>query len=120
VGTDRSDSVFTIQVVGVGAPNGGESLSSGSTYPIRWATNKTQSAVATVRLEYTKNAGTTWTLIKTLPEQTGDPINPGIYNWTVPTVSSPKYQCKVKVTLKKAGGTVVGSDASDSYFTILP
>jgi hypothetical protein len=120
VGTDRSNSVFTIQVVGVGAPNGGESLSSGSTYPIRWATNKTQSAVATARLEYTKDAGATWTLIKILPEQTGDPINPGIYNWTVPTVTSAKHQCKVKVTLKNAGGTIVGSDTSDNYFSILP
>jgi YD repeat-containing protein len=120
VGTDRSDSVFTIQVVGVGAPNGGETLSSGSVYPIRWATNKTNGTVATVRLEYTINGGTTWPLIKVLPEQPGDPINPGIYNWTVPTVSNPKYQCKVKVILKKASGTVVGSDTSDSYFTILP
>jgi YD repeat-containing protein len=113
VGTDNSDSAFTIEVTGVRAPNGGETLVSGNIYPIRWATNKTGTPVATAKLEYTIN-GVTWSVIETLT------TNPGIYNWTVPTVTGVKTNCKVRITLKNSAGVVVGSDTSDNPFTIQP
>jgi hypothetical protein len=111
VGEDTSDKPFTIEVVRVMSPNGGETLTSGRTWTIRWVTNKTINPVAKTVLQYTTN-GTTWTRIKIL---TG---NPGSYNWTVPSVSSTK--CKVKVILKDADGTKVGTDVSNKNFTIQP
>lgn len=108
---DTSDKPFTIEVVRVLSPNGGETLTSGRTWTIRWQTNKTINPVAKTVLQYTTN-GTTWNAIKTL---TG---NPGSYNWTVPAVSSTK--CKVKVILKDAGGTKAGTDTSNKNFTIGP
>jgi hypothetical protein len=112
VGEDISDSTFTIEVVKVISPDGGETLTSGTIHTITWQTNGTIRPVANAKLFRTINGGATWTLIKTL---TG---NPGSYNWTVPNVSS--SSCKVKVVLKDAGGVTVGSDVSDGYFTIQP
>jgi hypothetical protein len=103
---DTSDKPFTIEVVRVMSPNGGETLTSGTKWTIKWQTNKTINPVTNV----TATNGTHGA--KTL---TG---NPGSYNWTVPSVSSTK--CKVKVILKDAGGTKVGTDTSNKNFTIGP
>ena len=111
VGEDISDKPFTIDVVRVTSPNGGQTLKSGDTSTIQWTTNKTIRPVAKTVLKYTTD-GTTWKAIKTL---TGIPGN---YLWKVPVVSSTK--CKVKVILKDASGVNVGSDVSDKFFTIQP
>jgi hypothetical protein len=111
VGEGISDNPFTIEVLSITSPNGGETLKSGDTSSIQWTTHKTISPVVKTVLKYTTN-GTTWKKIKTL---TG---NPGSYNWTVPNVSSTK--CKVKVILKDAGGIEVGTDKSNKNFTIGP
>jgi hypothetical protein len=114
VGEDISDNPFTIEVLRLTSPNGGETLKSGNTWTIRWVTNKTIRPVAKTVLKYTINGGTTWKAIKTL---TG---NLGSYNWTVPSVLTTKQRCKVKVILKDAGGVNIGSDVSDKKFTIQP
>jgi hypothetical protein len=111
VGEDISDKPFTIEVLRVTSPNGGETLKSGDTVTIQWTTHKTVIPVAKTVLKYTNN-GTTWEKIKTL---TGDP---GSYSWTVPNVSSTK--CKLKVILKDSNGVNVGTDVSDKVFTIQP
>jgi hypothetical protein len=111
IGEDVSDKPFTIEVVRVTSPNGGETLKTGSTWTIRWVSHETIRPVAKTVLKYTTD-GTAWKTIKTL---TG---NPGIYSWTVPPVSSTR--CKVKVILKDANGVNVGSDVSDKVFTIQP
>jgi hypothetical protein len=108
---DTSDKKFTIEVLRVTTPDGGEVLRPGSKWSIRWVSHETIRPVAKTVLQYTTD-GNTWTRIKTL---TG---NPGSYNWTVPAVSSTK--CKVKVILKDAGGTKVGTDVSNKNFTIGP
>jgi hypothetical protein len=110
VGEDISDSTFTIEVVKVTLPDGGEVLHQSNPWTITWRTNGTIRPVANTKLFRSTNGGSTWTLIKTV---TG---NPGSYNWTVPNVSS--SNCKVKVVLKDAGGVTVGSDVSDGVFTI--
>jgi len=115
VGADKSDAPFTIEVLKVAFPNGGETLISDVQYTITWGTNATKNPVETVKLKYTKNGGTTWLPIYTL---TGE--NPGTYDWTVPVVPKTKSKCKVKVVLKDAKGNTVGSDTSDSSFTIEP
>jgi hypothetical protein len=111
VGANISDKPFTIEVVRVTSPNGGETLTSGNTETIQWTTNKTIRPLAKTVLKYTTD-GTTWKVMKRL---SGDPE---IYSWTVPDVSSTK--CKVKVILKDAGGANVGTDTSDKFFTIQP
>jgi hypothetical protein len=115
VGEDISDSTFTIEVIKLTSPDGGETLTSGSTHTITWQTNATIRPVASVKLFRTMNSGSTWTLIKTF--LTG---NPNSYNWKVPSVTVPKTQCKVKVVLRDSGGVTVGSDVSDGVFTIQP
>ena len=109
---DTSDSTFTIEVVRLISPNGGQTLTSGSTSSITWRTNCTIRPVAKVRLFYTKDGGNSWTVIKTFIRNTGS------YKWTVPNESS--SSCKVKVVLKDANGNIIGNDLSDTYFTIQP
>jgi hypothetical protein len=115
VGTDSSDATFTIEVLALASPNGGEILTSGSPHTITWTTRGTKKPVAKAVLKYTKNGGTTWT--KITPPLTGDP---GTHSWTVPTVPGVKDKCKVKVILKDASGRTVARDTSDGYFTIQP
>src|SRR3989304_804962 len=95
IGEDTSDKPFTLEVLKLTSPNGGQTLKSGNASSMQWTTHKTIRPVAKTVLKYTTN-GTAWNPIKTL---TG---NPGKYSWTVPPVSSTK--CKVKIILKDAGG----------------
>uniref|UniRef100_A0A7V6CE60 Uncharacterized protein n=1 Tax=Thermodesulfobacterium geofontis TaxID=1295609 RepID=A0A7V6CE60_9BACT len=97
----------------VNTPNGGESLTIGSTYNITWTTNHTIRPVNKVILQYSTDGGSTWKGIKTYTD-----TNPGSHAWKVP--STPSTNCKVRVTLKDAGGATIGQDVSDSVFTITP
>jgi hypothetical protein len=108
--------LFTIEgAVKVITPNGGNELTSESFYPIDWQTSPAVSgSVAKVVLHYTVNGGTTWKKIDALSE------NPGTYSWPVPNVPVQKTKCLVKVTLKDAAGTTIGTDVSDAFFTINP
>ena len=107
VGTDTSNKPFTIEVLRVTSPNGGETLPAGGKWVIRWLTNKTISPVTKTVLQY--STGADWKEIKTL---TG---NPGSYEWSVPDISSDSV--KVKVILKN-GSTVLANDVSDKVFKI--
>jgi len=90
--SDVSELTFSIDVVKLTSPNGGENLTSGSNPPITWKTNATKSPVKKVILSYTLNNGIKWKPIDTLSE------NLGVYNdWIIPTVGS--TNCKVKVVL---------------------
>jgi hypothetical protein len=112
---DKSNSVFTILVVKVVAPNGGEQLKSGSIYSITWEVNETNSPVSTVKVLYydTTVATPVWKTIATLT------WNPGSYKWTVPDTTA-AYTSKIKVALKSSSGSSLGSDVSNAYFNILP
>jgi C1A family cysteine protease len=113
VSSDKSDKKFKIEVVKLTAPNGYESWGSGSSQDIYWTTNTPKRDVAKVKLSYTKNGGTTWNLITKFVGE-----NPGHYSWTLPTVTTTKTNCKVKVELKDAVDNTIGSDVSDYFFTI--
>jgi len=115
LGADRSDLPFTIEVLTVTSPNGGEIMTSGDLYSITWTTNGTKRPVEKVVLNYTKNDGRTWGKITAI-----EGSNPGTHSWTVPDVGKTKSKCKVKVVLKDAKGNTVASDSSDGYFTIEP
>jgi cysteine-rich repeat protein len=99
----------------VTSPNGGESWKSrDGGYPITWLTSGTIGSVATTKIFYTMNGGTTWKLISSFSG------NPGSYTWYIPKVSVTKNKCKVKVVLKNSANKTLGSDKSDKKFTITP
>jgi len=89
----------------VSSPNGGETWDVGSSHAITWTTAGT---VGNVKIEYSTNNGSSWTII------TSPTANDGSYTWTVPnTVSS---QCKVKISEAATG---IPLDASDNTFSII-
>jgi hypothetical protein len=114
LGTDRSDKLFSIEVVRLISPNGGEIVKSGTTSAITWQTNETARPVGDVKLYYSTNGGVTWKLINTLGG------NPGSYFWTVPSVSKAMNRCRIKLELKDGAAKTIGTDSSDGYFTIEP
>jgi len=114
LGVDRSDWPFSMEVLRLTSPDGGETLTSGDPLTITWTTNVTKSPVTKVILKYTTNGGKRWRKIAKLTEDTGS------HDCTVPDVPKVKSKCKMKVVLKAANRKTVGSDTSDSYFTIEP
>jgi len=102
---------FTIEVLKLESPDGGEIFTGGDNVVITWTTNVTTKNVAKVSLAFRRQGSTTWRHIKTL---TG---NPGTYDWTLPAPPEDR-QYKVRVTLKKANGDVIVRDLSDAPFTI--
>jgi hypothetical protein len=116
IGADKSGKMFTIEVVRIISPKGGDLLTSGRDYYIVWETNETKFHTAAVKLFYTKDSGTTWRVIDT----TSLVANPGQFAWKVPLVNPPKNRCKVKVVLKDASRYTLGSDITDGYFTVQP
>ncbi|MCK4999861.1 MAG: hypothetical protein KAS23_10005 [Anaerohalosphaera sp.] len=86
------------------SPNGGETLSVGSTHTIQWDTT---GSIDNVKLEYSTNNAETWTTI------IGSTPNTGSYQWLVPSVDSDN--CLVRVT--DAADSEI-NDQSDAVFTI--
>ncbi|HYQ48123.1 MAG TPA: hypothetical protein VEP69_03570, partial [Thermodesulfovibrionales bacterium] len=113
VGADSSDEPFTIEVLKLTYPNGGETFTSGDSPTITWASNIPPADH--VVLSYTLDNGLTWKKIDT----TTDPSDDGSFTWTVPTLGKAKTS-KVKIVLKNAAGNTLGKDMSDAVFTINP
>jgi len=116
IGTDKSDGPFTIEVIRLTYPNGGETLTSGDEVTVKWTTHAPIRPVETVQLFYTLDGGGTWKQMKGSPV----PGNPQSFLWEVPTLSKDKNKCKVRVVLRDREGKSVGSDGSDSFFKIEP
>ncbi len=109
VGTDVSDAPFTIEVVRLVTPNGGESLRAYDRHTITWHTNATAYRVGLTILSYSVNGGRTW---KRIARVSG---NPGQYSWRVPRLWFASSKCQVRVALQSGA---LGSDASDGTFAI--
>ena len=118
VGADRAGDPFTIEVVQLTSPNGGEpSLKSGDPLTIAWRIHETVRPITKVRLLYTKNGGYTWSFITALSGSF--PPGDHSYSWTIPPVGkTSRTRCRVKVELKNAREVTEASDVSDDYFTI--
>jgi hypothetical protein len=106
---DVSNANFTITVpasnsVTVTAPNGGESLTGGSSTNITWTSTGT---IANVKLEYSVDGGTNYTVIS------ASTANDGTEPWTVP--SSATTQGRVRVSDAANAAT---NDVSNANFTI--
>ena len=111
IGQDLSNRPFTIEVLKLLSPNGGETLKAGERTVVRWRTYALTRPVAKVLLQYSINGGKRWKTFKTF---TGK--NAGRFRWSVPNVSSTR--CKVRVVLKDSSGKNIALDASDKVFTI--
>jgi uncharacterized delta-60 repeat protein len=116
VGTDTSDNPFAIEVVKLTDPNGGETLTSGTSYQITWQTNGTIRPVQSVQIYGSPNEGQlgTWKLLTTVSG------NPGFYNWTVPQVGTAKDRCRLGLRLLDSTSIPIGQDAGDGNFTVQP
>jgi hypothetical protein len=90
------------------APNGGESIPSGSFYTVRWGA---PANAVKFRLRYSLDGGTTWILIN-------KDITSTSHNWAVPRVRGNKKNVKVQVTGFNANGVAVGTDVSNAAFSI--
>jgi hypothetical protein len=99
-------------VVKLLSPNGGEVLESGDIYQIKWEINGTKYPVATQKLYYSIDAGTTWSLITALDGALRT------HDWTVPVPISNKNSCYVKVVAYSDLKVNVGEDKSDKPFAI--
>lgn len=109
VASDKTDGKFSIGVVTLASPAGGETLASGASYDITWTTNTTKNPVAKVSLSYTLD-GVNWKPVA--PTIAG---NPGSYSWTVPAVTTTKTKSRVKVVLRNSAGNAVGSAVSPAF-----
>jgi hypothetical protein len=92
---------FSVRVL---APNGGESLAAGGTFPIRWTT---QGDPRTVSVELTVDGGGFWTRISFSSAGAGG------YDWAVPAVDSDR--CLIRVAAEDNAGI---ADTSDAFFSI--
>ncbi len=90
--------------VTVSSPNGGENWTINTTRSITWTYTGT---IANVKIEYSINAGSTWTTIIASTSNTGS------YAWTVP--NNPATTCRVRVSDASASTT---NDISNANFTI--
>jgi hypothetical protein len=107
-------------VVRLTAPNGGEMLGAGSTYPVTFLTGP---EVDSVRLFLSQTGGRTWNILKATGTQTGvvaDGVSEGQRNLKVPVNPlAVSRDALVKVT-GFASGVPVGSDTSDAPFAFGP
>jgi len=107
--TDYSDGTFTIKKASTGtitvtSPNGGENWGAETVQSIRWTSS---GEIANVKIEYTFNAGASWTTIAASTE------NDGLFNWTVPNQVS--NYCLIRIS---NAADVSLSDISNSSFYI--
>jgi large repetitive protein len=104
--TDQSDFVFTISpfTLSLNSPNGGEIWTIGSTQNISWTPSD-----ITVRLEYSTDNGTNWTLIRD-----SIPAGDGNYSWIIP--DTPSRICRVRVVASDIQGL---TDQSNKVFSII-
>ena len=105
-------------LVTVTAPNGGELLYQGTTYPVTWTVSDViEGASATSikgNIRYSLDNGP-WTLLTnyTLGGSGGNYV--GQYTWTVPAAFH--SNCRISIEAVNNNGTV-GIDSSNGYFTI--
>jgi hypothetical protein len=94
----------TTPTVHLTTPNGGESWTGNTVHSIGW----TSSGVSSVKLEYSTNGGTSWTLITS-----STPASSGSYAWTVPSSGTTTARVRVSDVASTA------TDLSDASFTIV-
>jgi len=115
--TGTSAAPFTIEVIKLKSPNGGEVLKSGTTWTIQWETHESRGPLKRVELFYSTNGGKIWKGVKNGKIKGS---NPGYFDWQIPTLKEAATACKVKVQLIGDSGKALGCDTSDFSFEIQP
>jgi uncharacterized delta-60 repeat protein len=119
IGSDTSDKPFTIEVVTVLKPNGGEVFHAGEDATIEW---RGCSDAVTFGLMVSLDNGLTWFFIddETTPGVIeGKGVNGTSFTTKVlPPDTGNKTSCLIKVIAYNGAGKQIGSDASDKPFTI--
>ncbi len=88
------------------SPIGGEEWVAHTEEDITWTTEETDDPISHVNLEYSADAGSSWTLIETdLPDT-------GTYTWTIPNENS--VQCLVRATVVDTSGRQ-GENVSNEF-----
>jgi len=111
--TDMSDTFFTVlgPSVTVTSPNGGETLSAGTTKTITW--NYSGNPGSYLRIEVLK-AGS---VLKTLSSYVSKGTNgKGSYNWIIPSNQASGSDYKIRITSTSTSSL---TDTSDDFFTVL-
>jgi len=90
------------------APNGGESLTAGQIFNVKWTGFPD---AAFYRLRYSIDGGTTWIFVARIDDTTNT-----TYNWTVPFVES--TDVLFRVVAHAADGAFLDRDDSDALFSI--
>ncbi|MGC9089886.1 MAG: clostripain-related cysteine peptidase, partial [Caldisericia bacterium] len=111
---DESDDFFTIvgpppPKVTLIQPNGGESLTAGSSYKIRWGYEGISSGY--VKIELYKGGVLNRTIVSSAVVTVGE------YNWSIPTTQVSGSDYKIRITYTSNTGVF---DESDDFFTIEP
>lgn len=98
------DETATVGSIQISSPNGGENLQVGTAQNIRW----TNSGVTNIKIEYSKDNGTSWSTViaNTLASK-------GSHNWTIPNTLS--TNCIVKIS---DAYNLTRNDVSDNLFQI--
>jgi len=93
-------------------PNGEEEIPGGSVYDITWNVNAGTYGLTAypIHVSYSEDDGATWNSIAS-----NEP-NDGRYSWNMPNIKS--SDCLINLTARYINGNI-GSDVSDSTFTIL-
>lgn len=106
-GGSSSSAAPVANTITLSAPNGGETLTAGSSSAVTWST--TGSGISYINLYYSTDSGSSWSAIAT--NQTND----GSYTWTVPDSASTTAMVKLEGTDLV---NVADDDSSDAVFTI--
>ena len=110
-------------VVHLLSPNGGNAISTGSSFPIEW---EAAPAATTFNLKYSLNNGLTWVPVQedlithgaaSQSSLTG-PFTGTSVSWSVPLLKKNKNQCLVRITARDGANEKLGSDRSDTPFAI--
>ncbi|MGC8979596.1 Ig-like domain-containing protein, partial [Caldisericum sp.] len=116
ISVDYSDNVFTIQqtapTVHLTYPNGGETLTAGSTINVTWTISGDLTKISRISVNYTTDNGATWNSAFSVSSGFSSSMSK---SWTVPNVSS--TQCKLRIGLVRTDGSI-SVDYSDNVFTI--
>ncbi|HET6456128.1 MAG TPA: hypothetical protein VFI02_17110 [Armatimonadota bacterium] len=100
------------RAIAISSPNGSEFYQLGHTIPIKWTSGGTDwLGTDTVRLEYSRDAGSTWNPIVGAESLAYDS---GTFDWDTTGIAA-STQCRVRVVFNDAPAV---SDASDASFTI--
>ena len=114
IASDRSDAAFTINPrvdALVVSPNGGETLTSGDTYTLKWK-SPSNATLGYHSLWYSLDNGASWTWIHAVGP------NKRSFDWTVPAVADANPTALFRVDVYNNVGVQISSDMSDAPFTV--